>query len=330
MKKKVFVTREIPNPGLGQIEKEFSADVWRPTYPPSKKEIIERAKGSQGLVTLLSDEIDSTVLNELNQLSMIAQYAVGYDNIDVGAATSKGIMVTNTPGVLTDATADLTWTLIMASARRIVEADSYVRGGQWKVAWGPKMLLGKELAGATLGIIGLGRIGNAVAKRAKGFSMDVLFHTRSETNRTKKISKELDAKNVEFNTLLRQSDIVTLHVPLTSETEGMIGERELKLMKEGSILINTSRGEVIDEKALFDALNEGHLFAAGLDVFQNEPILQDNPLLQLDNVVLAPHIGSATLATRSKMAEMCAENLSKGLKGKRPPNLVNPEVLIHE
>ncbi|MFO7837496.1 MAG: D-glycerate dehydrogenase [Candidatus Thorarchaeota archaeon] len=329
MKKKVFVTREIPDSGLNQIKKEFSTDIWEYTRAPTKDELIKRAQYCHGLVTLLSDPIDSALLDQLDQLSIIAQYAVGYDNIDMEAATSNGIMVTNTPGVLTDATADLTWALIMASARRIAEADSYVREGQWKVSWGPKMLLGKEVAGATLGIVGLGRIGSAVARRAKGFSMDILFHTRSETNRTRSIAEDLNARRVEFDELLQESDIVSLHVPLTPETEAMIDERELEMMKEGSILVNTSRGEVINEKALFRALKEGHLFAAGLDVFEDEPILQDNPLLQIDNVVLAPHIGSATLETRSRMAEICAENLSKGLKGERPPNLVNSEVLNH-
>lgn len=327
MNKMVFVTREIPNAGLERIKKEFVTDVWKPDHPPTKKEIIEKAQECHGLVTLLSDPIDSTVLNELDELSIIAQYAVGYDNIDVKTATSKGIMVTNTPGVLTDATADFTWALIMAAARRVVEADSYVREGEWKVAWGPKMLLGKDIAGATLGIIGLGRIGTAVARRAKGFSMDVLFHTRSETERTETIKQELNAQRVELDMILEESDIISLHVPLTSETKGMIGKREFAMMKEGAILINTSRGEVVDETALFNALKNGHLFAAGIDVFHNEPIQHDNALLQLDNVVLAPHIGSATLATRSKMAEICAENLSKGLKGEKPPNLVNPEVL---
>lgn len=290
--------------------------------PPSKEEIIQHAESCEGLVTLLSDTITSEVIESLPRLRVIAQYAVGYDNIDVAAATARGVIVTNTPGVLTETTADLTWSLIMAVSRRIVEADKYVRDGRWRVAWGPELLLGEDVYGATLGIIGLGRIGQAVARRAKGFDMRVLYHSRNRVD----CEKDLGAELVALDTLLSESDIVTLHVPLTQETHHLIGTRELSLMKRGAYLINTSRGAVLDEGALYDALRSGHLGGAGLDVFAHEPTPHNNPILELGNVVVAPHIGSASTRTRTVMAEMCATNLIAALSGERPPNIVNPEV----
>ena len=327
MTQKVFVTREIPREGLNMIREKFEVIVWPSEYPPSKQEILERAKDCQGLVTLLSDPIDEVVISMLPNLKVIAQYAVGYDNIDVKGATRRGIIVTNTPGVLTEATADLAWSLIMSVSRRIVEADQYVRGGKWSVAWGPQLLLGSDVFGATLGIIGMGRIGQAVAKRAVGFNMSVLYHTRSHRDDLEKIEKTVGAKATSLDTLLNESDIVSLHVPLTSKTHHMIGRKQLDFMKEGSILINTSRGAVVDEGALYDALVSGHLGGAGLDVFEDEPLLEDSPLLGLSNVVLVPHIGSATTKTRATMASMCATNIIAALSGEKPPNIVNPEVL---
>jgi glyoxylate reductase len=320
---RVFVTRKLPKKGLDLITAEFDAEVWSSEFPPSKGEIIERAKSCDGLVTLLSDPIDEEVIASLPELKVIAQYAVGYDNIDVARATEQGIMVTNTPGVLTETTADLAWALIMTVSRRIVEADKYVRDHKWKVAWGPEMLLGEDIHGATLGIVGLGRIGEAVSQRAKGFNMRVLYYSRS------RVADEA-SRGVEYadlDTLLQESDIVSLHVPLTENTHHLIGERELAFMKEGSFLINTSRGPVIDEDALYRSLKEGHLGGAGLDVFDNEPLRDDSPLLELSNIVLAPHIGSASTRTRTVMAEMCAKNLIAALAGEKPPNIVNPEVL---
>ncbi|TXT55131.1 MAG: Glyoxylate reductase [Candidatus Thorarchaeota archaeon] len=325
---RIFVTRKIPEIGLEMLKKEFAVDIWKEQQPPSSEEIIRRAKNCHGLITLLSDPINKELIEQLPRLKMIAQYAVGYDNIDIEAATEEGILVSNTPGVLTETTADLTWALIFASARRIPEADRYVREGEWKVAWGPEMLLGKDIYGATLGIVGLGRIGTAVAKRAKGFSMKVIYSSKSETELTRVVEDELGAEPCELEELLRKSDIVTLHVPLTDETEGMIGNEQIAMMPKGSILINTSRGAVVDQRALIEALERGHLFSAGLDVFQEEPLESDSKLLKLTNVVLAPHIGSASFSTRAKMAEICARNMIQGLSDEIPDNLVNPQVLV--
>lgn len=327
MKAHIFVTRKIPHEGLHLIKDKFETTVWAHEQPPSKEEIMRHGKDCQGLITLLSDPIDSEVIDHLPKLKVIAQYAVGYDNIDIRHATKKRIMVTNTPGVLTETTADLTWALIMATARRIVEADRYVREGKWKVAWGPELLLGKDIYGATLGIVGVGRIGSSVAKRASGFNMKILYFNRSVNEYTSEIQNTVGAQSVDFEVLLRESDIITLHVPLNNETRHMIGRRELAMMKQGAILVNTSRGAVIDERALDEALTSGHLGGAGLDVFNEEPSNIKNPLLNHPNIVVTPHIGSASIQTRATMARMCAENLIAALTGKKPPNIVNPEVL---
>ena len=308
------------------IEK-FQVAIWKNEIPPSKDQILKNATGCLGIITLLSDQIDSGVIKSLPELKVISQYAVGFDNIDIEAATEQGIIVTNTPGVLTETTADLTWALILAASRRLAEADRYVRDGKWKVAWGPQMLVGKDVFGATLGIIGLGRIGSSVAQRATGFSMNILYYSKSENERTRKVEIETGAVRTDLDTLLSQSDVITIHAPLTAETNLMIGKRELEMMKSDAILINTSRGALLDEDALIDVLKSGHLSSVGLDVFNQEPTPKNNELLQMPNVVLAPHIGSASVATRSRMGEMCAENLIIALDGKRPPNIVNPEVL---
>lgn len=309
------------------LTSKFNVTVWQSEFPPSKNEIIEMASDCQGLITLLSDPIDSELFNKLPNLRVIAQYAVGYDNIDVTEASKRRIMVTNTPGVLTETTADLTWALILATARRIPEADRYVRNGKWNVAWGPQLLLGVDIHGATLGIIGMGRIGQAVARRAKGFDMRVLYHSRSHNEDIAALEKQMKAKPATLETLLRESDIVSLHVPLTFETHHLIGRKEIDMMKQGAILINTSRGPVVNQDALFDALSTGKLAGAGIDVFSEEPIRKDDPLLNLENVVLAPHIGSASRKARTTMSIMCAKNIIAALNGEKPPNIVNPEVL---
>ncbi|MHA2118253.1 MAG: 2-hydroxyacid dehydrogenase [Candidatus Thorarchaeota archaeon] len=327
MKERVFVTRMIPDEGLNQIRAEFDAIVWNKDEPPSKEEIIKGAQGCAGLVTLLSDPIDAELMDALPALKIIAQYAVGYDNIDIKSATDRKIVVTNTPGILTETTADLTWALILSASRRIPEADRYVRGGDWKVAWGPKTLLGRDTFGSTLGIIGMGRIGCAVAQRAAGFSMRILYHSKS---RKREIEKGQNAERTSLETLLRESDIVTIHVPLTDDTRGMIGINEIRMMKHSAILVNTSRGPVIDEDALVQALGSGLIAGAGLDVFREEPIPLESALFELENVVLLPHIGSASVDTRAKMAEICAANLIATLQGNIPPNIVNPEVTENE
>ncbi len=323
-KPKVYVTRELPERGLKIIMERFDAEVWPEYAPPPKKTIIEKAKDVDALATLLSDKIDAEVFDAAPKLKMIAQLAVGFDNVDVQEATKRGIYVSNTPEVLTDTTADFAWTLLMALARRVVEADKYVRMGKWKVGWHPAMLQGRDVYGATMGIVGAGRIGYAVAKRATGFSMKILFY---DVIPRPEMEKDFGAKKVDLDELLKQSDFVSVHVPLMKETHHLINAEKLRLMKKTAYLINNSRGPVVDEKALYEALNEGRIAGAGLDVFEQEPTSLANPLLKLDNVVVAPHISSASYETRSKMAEMVADNLIAFFEGKKPPNLINPDVL---
>lgn len=320
---KVLVTRIIPNSGLEILKGRVDLDVFSEDRPITKEELIDRVKGKEGLYCLLSDRIDRDVIDAAgSQLKVISNYAVGFNNIDVEYATEKGIRVTNTPGALREATADLTWALLMSAARRIPESDGFVREGRF-VGWGPMLMLGYDVYGKTIGIVGMGDIGGAVARRAKGFNMRILYHSRS---RKVEVERELGAEKVDFEDLLGQSDFISLHVPLTPETRHMIRGREIALMKRSAILINLARGEVVDERALFLALKEKRIAAAGLDVFENEPMLTPG-LADLDNVVLTPHTGSATFESRDTMAVMAANDLLLGLEGKRPKNLVNPRVM---
>jgi glyoxylate reductase len=323
-KPKIYVTRKLPERGLQIIRKHFDMEVWPEYAPPPKKTIIEKTKNVDALATLLSDKIDAEVFNAAPRLKIVSQLAVGYDNIDIPEATKRGIYVTNTPEVLTDTTADFAWALLMALARRVIEADKYVRTGQWKVGWHPDMMTGRDIYNATIGVVGAGRIGYAVAKRATGFSMKILFY---DVVPRPEIEKDFGAKKVDLDTLLKESDFVSIHVPLMKETQHLINEQKLKLMKKTAYLINNSRGPVVDEKALYKALKEGWIAGAGLDVFEQEPTPADNPLLKLDNVAVAPHISSASIETRSKMGEMVAENLVAFFEGKKPPNLLNADVM---
>jgi glyoxylate reductase len=325
MKKfKVFVTRKILEEGLNMLRERYDVEVSDYDGIIPREMLLKKVKGADALLSLLTDNIDAEVMDAAGpNLKIIANYAVGYNNIDVEEATKRGIMVTNTPGVLTETTADFAWTLLMAIARRIVEADKFVREGKFR-GWEPMLLLGTDVFGATLGIVGFGRIGQAMARRALGFNMRVLYYDNSRID--EQIEKELKATFVDLPTLLKESDFVTLHVPLTKQTHHLIGEKELKMMKKDAYLINTARGPAVDEKALVKALKEGWIKGAALDVFENEPEIEPE-LLKLDNVVLAPHIASASYATRSKMSVMVAENIIKALNGEVPPNLVNPEVL---
>jgi len=298
--------------------------VWDdPDLPPSRDVLLREVQEVDGLLCLLTDAVDDKVIAAGRKLRVISNYAVGYDNVDVAAATARGIMVCNTPGVLTETTADLAWTLLMAAARRIVEADAHLRGGEWK-SWSPQLMLGQDIHGATLGLVGLGRIGEAVARRARGFGMRLLY---ADAARKPEVEAACRAEFVDLETLLRTADFVSLHTPLTEETRHLIGAEQLSWMKPTAVLINTSRGPVVDQQALAEVLREGRIFAAGLDVFESEPIPTDDPLLELDNVILLPHIASASVATRTKMANMAADNLIDGLGGQRPTNLVNPEVM---
>ncbi len=323
-KPRVFLTRTIPTKGLEMIREVADVDIWPDELPPPYEVLLERVKGIDGLLSMVTDRIDARLMDAAGpSLKVISQYAVGYDNIDVVAATARGIPVGHTPGVLTEATADMAWALILAAARRVVEGHMYVKAGRWKT-WHPTLLLGMSVYGATLGIVGFGRIGQAVARRARGFDMRVLAYTRSPSP---EVAQNLGVELVgDLETLLREADIVSLHVPLTEETRHMIGERELNLMKPTAILVNTARGPVVDPDALYRALKEKRIAYAALDVTEPEPLPADSPLLTLDNIVVTPHLGSATVQARTAMAEIAARNLIAGLRGERLPYCVNPEV----
>jgi glyoxylate reductase len=283
--------------------------------------MLERVRGSDGILCLLTDRIDGELLDAAGpQLKVVSNHAVGFDNVDIPAATERRIPVGNTPGILTEATADFAFALLMAAARRIVEADHYVRAGNWKT-WEPSLLLGADFAGATLGVVGFGRIGQAVAKRALGFGMRVIYYNPQPKEA---VSDEIIA--VDFDTLLQEADFISLHPPLTPETTHMIDTAAFAKMKPEAVLVNTSRGPVVDMDALFHALKNGQIFAAALDVTEPEPLPMDSPLLELDNLIIAPHIASASKHTREQMSLLAAENLIAGLKGEPLPNCVNPEV----
>ncbi|MEW5960453.1 MAG: D-glycerate dehydrogenase [Chloroflexota bacterium] len=321
-KPKVFVTRIIPDKGLDLVKEFCEVDLWMEELPPSYAVLTERVRGVDGLLSLLTDRIDGPLMDAAGpNLKVISNHAVGFDNIEVAAATARRIPVGHTPGILTDATADFAFALLVAAARRVVEGDRYVRQGRWKT-WGPSILLGPDLTGATLGLVGFGRIGQAMAKRARGFEMRVIYYDPWPIQ----ADPTLGGAAVDFETLLRESDFVSLHVPLTPETRHLINPDTLALMKPGAVLINTARGPVVDAEALYEALKTLRIFAAALDVTDPEPLPLDSPLLELDNLVITPHIASASKPTRDKMALMAAENLIAGLKGERLPNCVNPEV----
>ncbi|MFX1521536.1 MAG: 2-hydroxyacid dehydrogenase [Promethearchaeota archaeon] len=324
-KPKVYVSRVIPKPALDMIDKNCEMDLNESDVPLTQTEFIEKMKTLDGLVCLLTDDINAEILQTVKKANpnfkVVSNVAVGYNNIDWRAATELGIAVSNTPGVLDDTTADFAWTLLMAVARRVVEADKYFRQKTWR-GWGIMQFLGSDVYGKTLGIVGLGRIGRVVAKRTKGFDMKVLY---TDIVRFEDLEKELGVQYVDKETLLRESDYVTLHVPLLPETTHYIGAKELEMMKETAYLINASRGPVVDEKALVKALKEKKIAGAGLDVFEMEPKAEPE-LYEMNNVVLVPHIASASIETRTKMATMAAENVIAGVKGLKPPNCVNPEI----
>lgn len=321
----VFVTRRIHQEALERIAAAADVDLWPDDLPPPYEVLRERTARVEGLLSLLSDRIDAPMIDAAPNLKVISNYAVGFDNIDVPAATARGILVGNTPGVLTETTADFAFVLLMAAARRVVEADGHTRQGKWRT-WGPMVLLGQDIHHATLGIVGLGRIGSEVARRARGFGMHVLYHdtTRRDRAEEEELAVEFVPDLVE---LLRRSDFVSLHVPLTQTTRGLIGSAQLAVMKPSAVLVNTARGAVVDQHALYEALRDGRIFAAGIDVTEVEPIPPDDPLLTLDNVIIAPHVASASFATRRNMALMAADNLIAGLRGEVPPNCVNPEAV---
>jgi lactate dehydrogenase-like 2-hydroxyacid dehydrogenase len=322
---RVFVARVIPDVGLSPIRAACETDVWPGELPPPRDILLQRVADCAGILTLLTDRVDDELLDAAGPgLRVVSNYAVGYDNVDVAACARRGVAVGNTPGVLTESTADLAWALILAAARRVAEGDRYVRAGRWR-AWGPLLLLGAEVHGSTLGIVGFGRIGQAVARRAAGFGMTVLYHSRNRAPRSTEAA--LGATFVGFDVLLARSDIVSLHVPLTPATQGLIDAAALARMKPTAILVNTSRGPIVDGAALAVALRDGTIGAAGLDVTDPEPIPPDDPLLGLENCIVVPHIASATRATRGRMAAMAAANLLAGLRGEPLPTPVEPPAI---
>ncbi len=324
-KPKVYVTRIIPEPGLSILKEYCDIEVHQSKeWPPSREELIEKIKDKDGILCLLTDKIDAEVMDAAPNLKVVSTYSVGFDHIDIEAATKRGIYVTHTPGVLTDAVAEFTVGLILAITRRILEADHIIRNGEWNKPWNPYFLTGPELKGKTIGIVGLGRIGRATVAKLKGFEVNFVYY---DVYRNEAAEKQLGVKYVDLETLLKESDIVSLHVPLTKDTYHLIGEKELKMMKPTAYLINTARGPVIDTEALIKALKEGWIAGAALDVFEQEPLPTGHELTKLDNVILTPHIASATIEARQRMAELSATNLVSVLKGEMPPALVNKEVL---
>ena len=317
MPEKVLVTREIPDAGLRPLE-DFDVTVLSEA-PPERDELLEAARGAAGVISTVTEKIDGEFMDAAGDgLKVVANLAVGYDNVDVEAANERGVIVTNTPGVLDETTADVAFMLLLAAARRLGESERVLRAGKWEW-WGPKLFMGPDVWGKKLGVIGLGRIGQAVARRAKGFDMEILYHNRS---RKEEAEQELGARYLDLDDLLETADFVTIHTPLTDETQHLIGPVELEKMKPEAVLVNTSRGPVVDEDALADALAEGRIFAAGLDVYEEEPKVHPK-LLELENVVLAPHIGSGSIETRNKMAALAAENLVAVLRGEKPKTPVS-------
>ena len=320
MRPRVFVSRRMRDAGLNLVLEFCDADVWDEEMPPAREVLLEKVRGVDGFLSMLTDRVDAELLDAAGpQLKVVSNHAVGFDNIVVADATARGIPVGNTPGILTDATADLAFALLLAAARRLVELEKYIRAGKWKT-WHPSMLLGMDLVGKTLGLVGFGRIGQAVAKRAVGFDLRVIFYDPTA-------KPEFGAiKMNSLDELLRESDFVSVHAPLNESTRHMVNADFLSKMKPNAVFVNTSRGPVVDQAALYEALKAKQIFAAGLDVTDPEPLPLDSPLLTLENCVIVPHIGSASERTRDAMARLAAENLIAGLKGERLPHCINPEV----
>ncbi|MCR8847629.1 D-glycerate dehydrogenase [Rossellomorea sp. SC111] len=319
MKPFIYITRKLPETVVDPLKREFEVEMWEREDASVPRDILlDKAEKASALLTMLSDKIDRELLQNATSLKVVANLAVGYDNIDLEAAKEKGVTITNTPDVLTETTADLTFALLMATARRIVEADRYIKEGKWK-SWSPLLLAGMDIHHKTMGIVGMGSIGEAVARRAKGFDMEVLYHNRS---RKSEAEETLGVRYVSFDDLLAQSDFVVVLAPLNKETEGMFQEDQFSKMKDTAIFINAARGAIVNESALEQALKRGEIAGAGLDVFETEPISEDHPLLQLDQVVALPHIGSSSSDTRYDMMSLCVENILAVLKGDNPKTAV--------
>jgi glyoxylate reductase len=322
-KPKVFVSRVIPEAGLSKVKDFCDAEIWTEPLPPPHEVLIEKTTGCDGLLSLLTDRIDAEFMDRMPGLKVVSNYAVGFNNIDIPAATQRGICVGNTPGVLTDATADMAFTLLISAARRIVEGNRYVIDGNWKT-WEPMGHIGQDLVGRTLGIVGMGRIGYAMAQRCRGgWGMNVLYH---DVYKSEKAEQDLGAKQVDLDTLLAESDFVSVHTDLNETTKGMFNAEAFRKMKKSAVFINSARGPLHNQKDLYEALKSGEIFAAGLDVTDPEPVEMDDPLLTLPNAVVVPHIASATVSSRNGMAEIAADNLIAGLKKEPLRCWVNPDV----
>jgi glyoxylate reductase len=319
----VLVTRALPDDVLRYLDEHCSVTLHEENRPMPRERLLTEVKGKRGVLPMLTDRVDEETLDAAGtDLVVVANYAVGYDNVDVAACTRRGVLVSNTPDVLTDATADLTWTLILAASRRVVEGDRLIRAGRpW--SWAPDFMLGREVSGKTLGVVGMGRIGQAVCWRARGFGMRLQYHSRTPKSETE---AAITVEYRDFSELLEEADVITVHVSLSEGTRHLFGAEEFRAMKRTAVFVNTTRGAVVDEAALVTALRTGEIFAAGLDVYEREPEVHPE-LLRLENVVLAPHLGSATVETRTAMGMLAAENLVAALEGERPPSLVNPEAL---
>jgi glyoxylate reductase len=321
---KVFLARRLPDEARSLVAAACDVDEWPDeAMPPPRDELLRRVANAEGVLSLLTDRIDQALLDAAPRLRVVANMAVGYDNVDVAALTRRGVLLTNTPDVLTETTADLVWALMLASARRIVEGSAAIKAGGWGT-WSPLFMTGYDVHGATLGLVGAGRIGSAVLRRAQGFGMPLLYHNRRPSPA---LEAETGARYVPFEQLLRAADFVVSMVPLTDETRGLFGAAQFALMKPTAVFVNAARGPVVDEAALIEALKAGRPWAAGLDVFEREPIGADHPLASLPNATIVPHIGSATIRTRTAMAVLAARNLVTGLTGGDVPTPVNPEVL---
>ncbi len=318
----VLVTRRLPKPAMDAIHARTDADVWEEEGAIPRDELLRRVAGKRGAVTLLTEKVDDEFLDAAGaDMVVVANYAVGFDNIDVPALTKRGVMATNTPEVLTETTADTAWALLMAAARRVPEGDRFLRSGT-KWIWGPEMMLGQDVHGKTIGVVGFGRIGQAVARRAGGFGMHVVYYDLYRP--PEDVERELRAEFRELDDLLAEADLISIHVALTPDTRHLFGAEQFRKMKPTAVIVNTSRGPVIDEASLARALRDGEIFAAGLDVFEREPEVHPD-LLELENAVVIPHLGSATVETRDAMGLLAAENLIAALEGRRPPTLLNPE-----
>ena len=323
LRPRVFVTRQFFPEALEVLTDAADTEVWPDDEPPTTEQLLEKVVEADGILTNIMDRIDADVFQAAHRLKVVSQLGVGVDNIDVAEATRRGVLIGNTPGVLAKATADIAFGLLMSAARRISEGDRWLRAGNWKMQYHPMVWLGAEVHGATLGIVGMGQIGVEMAKRARGFDMRVIYYSRT---RKPELESELGMEYFEPSDLLSTADFVTLHIPLTLETRHFIGERELRLMKPTAILINAARGAVVDSQALYTALKEGWISGAALDVTDPEPILPDDPLLSLDNLVITPHIGSASIDSRRRTCLLAARNVVAGIQGKRLEACANPEV----